>query len=186
MPSDLPLMSTGRATYPVPPQRGQSFGSTDPPQLPLSFSLIRFRRATKSFLLRNTNTRAATRPTGIVGMSDQGQLNSASRYGKTSHQKTRRAASLRQRSPQTCKPKSCVKLVQTRTPERWQSGRMRRFAKPLYGLTPVPRVRIPASPPASLHCREVPALFPAESAKHARISRFFFSKPDCRERTAYQ
>jgi hypothetical protein len=24
---------------------------------------------------------------------------------------------------------------------------MRRFAKPLYGLTPVPRVRIPASPP---------------------------------------
>ncbi len=34
-----------------------------------------------------------------------------------------------------------------RTPERWQSGRMRRFAKPLYGLTPVPRVRIPPSPP---------------------------------------
>src|SRR5271168_5205440 len=33
------------------------------------------------------------------------------------------------------------------TPERWQSGRMRRFAKPLYGLTPVPRVRIPPSPP---------------------------------------
>ena len=25
---------------------------------------------------------------------------------------------------------------------------MRRFAKPLYGLTPVPRVRIPPSPPA--------------------------------------
>ena len=34
--------------------------------------------------------------------------------------------------------------------ERWQSGRMRRFAKPLYGLTPVPRVRIPPSPPD--HC----------------------------------
>ena len=31
---------------------------------------------------------------------------------------------------------------------------MRRFAKPLYGLTPVPRVRIPASPPYSLNCRE--------------------------------
>ena len=31
--------------------------------------------------------------------------------------------------------------------ERWQSGRMRRFAKPLYGLKPVPRVRIPPSPP---------------------------------------
>jgi hypothetical protein len=31
-PSDLPLMSTGLATYPVPPQRGQLFGSI----LPLS------------------------------------------------------------------------------------------------------------------------------------------------------
>src|SRR5450755_310619 len=37
--------------------------------------------------------------------------------------------------------------LELRTPERWQSGRMRRFAKPLYGLTPVPRVRIPPSPP---------------------------------------
>src|SRR6266851_7738606 len=37
--------------------------------------------------------------------------------------------------------------LKLRTPERWQSGRMRRFAKPLYGLTPVPRVRIPPSPP---------------------------------------
>jgi hypothetical protein len=36
---------------------------------------------------------------------------------------------------------------ENQTPERWQSGRMRRFAKPLYGLTPVPRVRIPPSPP---------------------------------------
>src|SRR5579863_4811651 len=36
------------------------------------------------------------------------------------------------------------------SPERWQSGRMRRFAKPLYGLTPVPRVRIPPSPPVLL------------------------------------
>jgi hypothetical protein len=32
---------------------------------------------------------------------------------------------------------------------RWPSGRRRRFAKPLYGLKPVPRVRIPASPPNS-------------------------------------
>jgi hypothetical protein len=31
-PSDLPLISTGLATYPVPPQRGQLFGSI----LPLS------------------------------------------------------------------------------------------------------------------------------------------------------
>src|SRR6266849_2063061 len=34
--------------------------------------------------------------------------------------------------------------------ERWQSGRMRRFAKPLYGLKPVPGVRIPPSPPDPL------------------------------------
>ena len=54
-------------------------------------------------------------------------------------------------------------------PERWQSGRMRRFAKPLYGLTPVPRVRIPPSPPFSLDCRKSLRLFPAECAKHARV-----------------
>ena len=30
---------------------------------------------------------------------------------------------------------------------RWPSGRRRRFAKPLYDLKVVPRVRIPASPP---------------------------------------
>src|SRR5258706_11554066 len=30
-PSDLPLMSTGRAIYPLPPQRGQSFGATRSP-----------------------------------------------------------------------------------------------------------------------------------------------------------
>ena len=56
MPSDLPLMSTGRAMYPVPPQRGQSFGSTDPPLLVVSFSPIRVRGVTKLILLRNTNT----------------------------------------------------------------------------------------------------------------------------------
>ena len=38
--------------------------------------------------------------------------------------------------------------------ERWQSGRMRRFAKPLYGLTPVPRVRIPPSPPVLSCCKQ--------------------------------
>ena len=59
MPSDLPLMSTGRAMYPVPPQRGQSFGSTDPPQLLLSFSPIRVRSVTKLILLRNTNTESS-------------------------------------------------------------------------------------------------------------------------------
>jgi hypothetical protein len=41
MPSDLPLMSTGWAMYPVPPQRGQQlFGSTLPPQLLESFASI--------------------------------------------------------------------------------------------------------------------------------------------------
>src|SRR5271154_6879621 len=60
------------------------------------------------------------------------------------------------------------------------------FAKPLYGLTPVPRVRIPPSPPRSLDCREFLPLFSAKCAKRARISRFFLDKPDCRERTAQQ
>ena len=33
IPSDLPLVSKGLAIYPEPPQRGQSVGSTRPPQL---------------------------------------------------------------------------------------------------------------------------------------------------------
>src|SRR5579863_1945264 len=61
---------------------------------------------------------------------------------------------------------------------------MRRFAKPLYGLTPVPRVRIPPSPPASLNCREFPPTLTAESAKCGDISQFLLGKPDCRESTA--
>jgi hypothetical protein len=40
---------------------------------------------------------------------------------------------------------------------RWPSGRRRRFAKPLYGLKPVSRVRIPASPPIVLF---YPSIFP--------------------------
>jgi hypothetical protein len=36
-PSDLPQLSTGLATYPEPPQRGQSVGFTRPPQLQPSF-----------------------------------------------------------------------------------------------------------------------------------------------------
>jgi hypothetical protein len=63
---------------------------------------------------------------------------------------------------------------------------MRRFAKPLYGLTPVPRVRIPPSPPASLNCREIPPPFPRNARNMPRISRLFAHKPDCRERTARQ
>ena len=53
---------------------------------------------------------------------------------------------------------------------------MRRFAKPLYGLTPVPRVRIPASPPVSLNCREIPPAFTPKYAKNARISRLFLEQ----------
>ena len=37
--------------------------------------------------------------------------------------------------------------LSNRFAERWLSGRKRRFAKPLSGLKPAPRVRIPASPP---------------------------------------
>ena len=47
-------------------------------------------------------------------------------------------------------------------------------------------VRIPLSPPASLNCREIPPPFTPKYAKHARNSRLFAHKPDCRERTARQ
>jgi len=57
------------------------------------------------------------------------------------------------------------------------------IAKPLYGLTPVPRVRIPPSPPDSLDCREFPAQFPAKYVNYARFLRFLHEKPDCGERT---
>src|ERR1700751_3405912 len=70
--------------------------------------------------------------------------------------------------------------------ERWQSGRMRRFAKPLYGLTPVPRVQIPPSPPDSLDYREFPTFIPQKFANFGHFSRFLPAKPDCRERTASQ
>jgi hypothetical protein len=63
---------------------------------------------------------------------------------------------------------------------------MRRFAKPLYGLTPVPRVRIPPSPPVSLSCREFPSSFPAEFVNSAHILQSLPLKPDCGERTAVQ
>ena len=48
------------------------------------------------------------------------------------------------------------------------------------------RVRIPLPPPASLNCREIPPPFTPKYAKHARNSRLFAHKPDCRERTARQ
>jgi hypothetical protein len=54
-PSDLPLMSTGVATYPIPPQRGQSVGATRPPQLGLVFHQIG-RAARKSDLCYEIRT----------------------------------------------------------------------------------------------------------------------------------
>ncbi len=42
---------------------------------------------------------------------------------------------------------------------------MRRFAKPLYWLIPVPRVRIPPSPPHSLACREAARPLPLNTHK---------------------
>jgi hypothetical protein len=62
--------------------------------------------------------------------------------------------------------------------------RMGDFAKPLHGLTPVPRDRIPPSSPASLNCRDIPPAFPPKYAKHVQFSRFFQGQPDYRERTA--
>ena len=56
---------------------------------------------------------------------------------------------------------------------------MRRFAKPLYGLTPVPRVRIPPSPPYSLDYREFPRQFPIKFANYAHFLQFMTDKSDC-------
>src|SRR5450755_4175342 len=49
----------------------------------------------------------------------------------------------------------------------------------------VPRVRIPPSPPASLNCRETAPPVAAKYAKHARISQYFVSEVNRRERTAW-
>jgi hypothetical protein len=66
MPSDFPLMSTGWAIYPVPPQRGQQlFGSTHPPQLLGVFHQFVW-GATKSELCYETRTRGG-REMGWVG-----------------------------------------------------------------------------------------------------------------------
>ena len=65
-----------------------------------------------------------------------------------------------------------------RTPERWQSGRMRRFAKPLYGLTPVPRVRIPPSPPDSRNSIQRRALR-VVAAAHFYITRVLARGSGC-------
>jgi hypothetical protein len=72
-----------------------------------------------------------------------------------------------------------------RIPELVDSAQLTQTSA-LTGFRPVPRVRILPAPPRSLDCREFLPLFTAKCAKHARISRFFFDKPDCRERTAYQ
>jgi|SRR5579862_1783618 len=55
----------------------------------------------------------------------------------------------------------------------------------LAGFRPVPRVRMSPSPPGSLNCREFLSLFLTKYPKHARISRLFHDKPDCRERTTH-
>jgi hypothetical protein len=60
---------------------------------------------------------------------------------------------------------------------------MRRFAKPLYGLTPVPRVRIPPSPPDNLDCREFPPQISQQFPNDARFLRFSMCELDCGERT---
>jgi len=54
MPSDLPLMSTGFATYPVPPQSGQLSGSIAP-SCGWIFNDLSLKAATNSFTLRITN-----------------------------------------------------------------------------------------------------------------------------------
>src|SRR5207244_1903077 len=62
------------------------------------------------------------------------------------------------------------KLMSLIAAERWQSGRMRRFAKPLYGLKPVPRVRIPPSPPVLESIRAQFFSLPAHKLRRFRAS----------------
>ena len=72
--------------------------------------------------------------------------------------------------------------------ERWLSGRKQRFAKPSYGLKPVPGVRIPPSPPEfpnffifnPLRPREPPGL-PVPSA----AQRILFGKERLTKRVRY-
>src|ERR1700683_1535687 len=52
-----------------------------------------------------------------------------------------------------------------------------------YEFKKVTRVRIPLPPPPRPNCREIPPVLTTKYAKHARISRYFLHKPDCRERT---
>jgi len=54
MPSDLPLMSTGFATYPVPPQSGQLSGPIAP-SCGWIFNDVSLKAATNWFVLRITN-----------------------------------------------------------------------------------------------------------------------------------
>ena len=56
-----------------------------------------------------------------------------------------------------------------------------KIAKPLYGLTPVPRVRIPPSPPCSLDCREIAHRLVRKYAKDAFFRDNSSAKRDCGE-----
>ena len=150
IPSDFPFKSTGFAIYPVPPQLGQSSGFTP---LPLSVSSILRDRIAKlaadCFALRITNKHPRTRerrfhahPGFRAPYDERTATHSARRFISQVHPA---AVLISNRGREISFTRG--KLDSPR-PERWQSGRMRRFAKPLYGLTPVPRVRIPPSPPA--------------------------------------
>jgi len=55
-PSDLPLMSTGVATNPVPPQRGQSVGATRPLNWDKFFTKSGWRREKVIYVTKSEQT----------------------------------------------------------------------------------------------------------------------------------
>ena len=77
-----------------------------------------------------------------------------------------------------------------RSAVRWPSGRRRRFAKPLYGLKAVSRVRIPASPPisalaklagaAGLQARRASRVRSARAGTNPCLTANFRSRGTCR------
>ena len=70
MPSDLPLMSTGFATYPVPPQSGQLSGSIVPLHVAgFSTSFSWERQQTRS----RYESRTKLWPTPLPGIAESGQ-----------------------------------------------------------------------------------------------------------------
>ncbi|GEM_PF-7101398 len=85
-PSDLPLMSTGRARYPLPPQRGQSFGSTLPPRWRKCFTISAGAPKKMNFVTKTeqSGTRGST-PHAVVAFLNSVRLGSICIHTRKPH-----------------------------------------------------------------------------------------------------